>query len=90
MIIKVEEKELQDVRDLRNNYQQIIVQLGQIELQLNDLNSAAKQVQHSKDELLTRYEELKISERSKLEELNKKYGIGDLNVETGVFTPATK
>ena len=86
-MIKVDEKDLQSVRDIRNNYQQVMLQLGQSELQINDLKSALDQVNQVKDNLLKRYEELKAAERTKMDELNKKYGAGNLNLESGIITP---
>lgn len=86
-MIKVEEQELKSIRDIRGQYQQIMLQLGQAELQINDLDDALRQVEDAKKSLLNRYSEIKDAERTKMDELNKKYGAGNLNIESGVLTP---
>jgi len=86
--IKVSEEEVTKVKDLRNNYQEIVVQVGQVELQINDVRDALDNLIEAKDKLLERYDEIKQTERTHLDELNKKYGIGSLNVDTGLFTPS--
>lgn len=86
--IKVSEEEVIKIKDLRNNYQEIIVQVGQVELQLADFDETRNKLVEAKDNLLKRYGEIKQTERTHLDELNKKYGIGSLNVDTGLFTPS--
>ena len=85
--IKVDEAELQQVKELRNNFQQIMLQIGQSELQISDLENGIREIEKIKKQLFEKYEELKKNERTKLDELNSKYGIGTLNVDTGLFTP---
>lgn len=87
MSIKLDEQDLKTVRDLRGSYQQIMLQLGQAELQKSDLEFALDGVENQKAQLLKKYGEIKTQEREKLDALNKKYGVGSLNIETGEFTP---
>jgi len=86
--IKLEEAELKEIQELRQNYQQIMFQLGQAELQLNDLKSVIADLEKTKTDLFSKYASLKQDEQNKLNALNKKYGIGTLNLETGIFSPS--
>lgn len=86
-MIKIEEKELQEARDIRSNYQQVMLEIGKIELQLDDIQGIKNQLNDAKNKLLTRYGELKQNERVKMDDLNKKYGAGNLDLETGIITP---
>jgi chaperonin cofactor prefoldin len=85
--IKVSEEEVNKIKELRQSYQELIVQVGQVELQMNDLNDALNNLSEAKLKLMIKYTEIKQTERTQLEELNKKYGVGSLNVDTGLFIP---
>lgn len=86
-VIKVAEEEVKKIKELRQSYQELIVQVGQVELQMNDLNDALNNLSEAKLKLMIKYAEIKETEKTQLEELNKKYGVGSLNVDTGLFTP---
>jgi hypothetical protein len=86
--IKVSEEEVKKIKEVRNSYQEIIFQVGQVELQITDVNEALQNLVEAKDKLLEKYNATKQTERTHLDELNKKYGMGSLNVDTGFFTPA--
>jgi nucleoside-triphosphatase THEP1 len=83
--IKVSDEEVKKIKELRNNYQELIVQVGQAELQASDIQEALNNILEAKKKLLVRYNEIKQTERTHLDELNKKYGVGTLNVDTGLF-----
>ena len=86
--IQLSEEELKPIRELRLAYNNLMFQIGQAELQKHDLMNAVKEVQAAEDNLMGNYESSKATERQQLDELNKKYGIGVLNVESGLFTPS--
>jgi hypothetical protein len=86
--IKVSEEEVTKIKNLRNSYQELIVQVGQAELQASDVQEALNNILEAKDKLLEKYNEIKQTERTHLDQLNEKYGLGSLNVDTGLFTPA--
>lgn len=79
---KLTEEEVTTLKDLQQRSGQIAQQLGAFELQRLNLESQRKTV----EELFTqlRNEELELSQV-----LYQKYGDGNLNLETGEFTPAT-
>ena len=85
--ITVSEEEVKKVKDLRVSYQEIVVQVGQVELQITDVKEGLDGLTEAKEKLLVKYNEIKQTERTHLDELNKKYGVGSLNVDTGIFTP---
>lgn len=87
--IMVSSEEVKKIKELRNSYQELIVQVGQAELQLNDIREVEINLVEAKSKLLKRYTEIKQTERTHLDELNKKYGVGSLNVDTGLFTSTT-
>jgi DNA repair ATPase RecN len=87
-VIKVSDEEVKKIKDLRGSYQELIIQVGQAELQISDVGDALDNIIEAKSKLLERYNEIKQTERTHLDQLNEKYGVGSLNVDTGLFTPA--
>jgi len=86
--IQLSEEEIKPVRELRQVYNNLMFQIGQAELQKHDLMNAVGEVQAAEDKLKVDYEAAKATERQQLEQLNQKYGIGVLNVESGLFAPS--
>ena len=84
--IQLSEDEIKPIRELRLAYNNLMFQIGQAELQKHDLTNAVNEVQAAKDKLMSDYESAKATERQQLDVLNKKYGVGVLNVESGLFT----
>ena len=72
---KEELKQLQEVKD---KYDALTIQLGQIELEQLVLTT-------SKETIVTSFNELRITETQLANTLTEKYGKGQLNLETGVF-----
>ena len=82
--IKLTEKEIKLLVDLRHDVSQLYVQIGQFYLQKKDtLNELDKR----EEKLLSESRELKERETIIYNEIGDKYGHGNINLETGVFTP---
>jgi hypothetical protein len=79
--IKLDTQTLELIKSLSDQYNEITFQLGQIKIEkirLEDFeNTVIKQLQ-SLQEL----------EKSTSEQIQKNYGEGVLNLETGIFTPS--
>lgn len=71
--------ELQQNQEIVNN---LVVSLGQTELQIYALESQTKAIKAEYDVTIQRQEELS-------QTLSAKYGDGAVNIETGEFTPAS-
>ena len=85
---KFSEEELKSLQDLQNSYQQKQLQFGQLEVQRLLVSQQLEQLDDAKAKLEVEYSEIQETERKLVEELNKKYGPGNLDPATGVFTPA--
>ena len=85
--IKFTEEEVGQINQLRNEVTQVFIQLGQISLErkrrLEELDSLESQLQQSHQELVQREETL-------FKSLNEKYGDGNYDPNTGIFTPIPK
>ena len=85
---KFSEDELKSLQDLQTSYQQKQLQFGQLEVQRLLVSQQLEQLDNAKAKSEVEYSEIQETERKLVEGLNKKYGPGNLDPATGVFTPA--
>jgi outer membrane protein TolC len=85
---KFSEKELKSLQELQTSYQQKQLQFGQLEVQRLLVTQQLDSLDSAKATLEVEYGEVQDTERNLVADLNKKYGPGNLDPATGVFTPA--
>ncbi len=85
---KFSEKELKSLQELQTSYQQKQLQFGQLEVQRLLVSQQLETLDSAKAKLEVEYGEVQDTERNLVADLNKKYGPGNLDPATGVFTPA--
>ena len=85
---KFSEEELKSLQDLQNSYQQKQLQFGQLEVQRLLVSQQLEQLDNAKTKLEVEYGEVQETERKLVQSLNEKYGPGNLDPATGVFTPS--
>ena len=85
--IKFNDEELKQLESLQNDYSQKQVELGQIHVQRLLLNQQFAELQNRQSEIEQQYIEIQGREKQMVDVLNEKYGAGQLDPETGVFTP---
>jgi len=85
--VKFTEEEMKEISTLQQSYvnlQNVLGQLGvnriRLEQQLDDLDTA-------EDNVRVRFVENQTKERDFVDGINKKYGDGNLDLTSGVFTP---
>ena len=79
--IKFTEEELKSLSDLQQSYQRITNSYGQIALAKHNLEEQEAAVK-------SEFENTRQQEQKLLNSITEKYGPGQLNPQTGVFTPA--
>jgi len=85
--IKFSEEELKELGELQTSYQEKQAALGQIAVQKILLNQQVEAIDNRQVELEGEYEAVQQSERDLVQKLNEKYGPGQLDPQSGVFTP---
>ena len=85
---KFTEDELKSLQELQNSYQQKQLQFGQLRVQRLLVQQQLDAIDTTEKQMETEYSEVQDTERKLVESLNKKYGPGNLDPATGVFTPA--
>ena len=85
--IKFTEEELNQITELRELNGSKISEFGQIELELLLANQRIEALEDAKENLRTQYVELQNKERTLVQQLNEKYGAGQVDLSSGEFIP---
>tara|TARA_Y100000356_G_C11247466_1_gene284858 strand:- start:859 stop:1134 length:276 start_codon:yes stop_codon:yes gene_type:complete len=85
--IKFTEDEMTSLKQLQEDYTTKQEQLGQISVQRILLNQQIDSLQQRQEQLEKEYVEVQQREQGLVKTLNDKYGQGQLDPNTGVFTP---
>jgi|TARA_Y100000361_G_C11108698_1_gene316337 predicted nucleic acid-binding Zn-ribbon protein len=87
--IKFTDEELDSLQKLQTNYQEKQALLGQLSVQRILLNQQTEALDTRMTEVELEYQNVQQEERDLVATLNEKYGPGQLDPTTGVFTPTT-
>ena len=87
--LKFTDDELQSLQTLQTNYQEKQAILGQLAVQTILQNQRTEALQLRTTEVEQEYQTVQQEERDLVAKLNEKYGPGQLDPTTGVFTPTT-
>lgn len=77
---QIKPEELQSINDLKVKFNQITFRLGQIELEKKDLEAESIF-------LINEFNKTAQTEKELLDNIQKEYGDGNLDLNTGEFTP---
>ena len=80
-------EELQSIKDLQAQYNKYVFELGSAEAQLQNVIATKKAIETEKDNILEDIVKLGIKEKEIITALQEKYGVGNINPETGEITP---
>jgi predicted nuclease with TOPRIM domain len=85
--IKFTQEELDSLQGLSQGYDNIRNSMGNLEISRIQLEQRLENLSDEKLRLETEYSNLVSTEQTLVGELNEKYGAGNLDPATGVFTP---
>jgi predicted nuclease with TOPRIM domain len=85
--IKFTQEELDSLQGLSQGYDNIRNSMGNLEISRIQLEQRLENLSDEKLRLETEYSNLVSTEQTLVGELNEKYGPGNLDPTTGVFTP---
>jgi|TARA_Y100000782_G_C9986882_1_gene182664 hypothetical protein len=86
--ITFSEEELQSLRNLQADYSEKSAQFGQLKIQKLLVQQQLDSLETSEVQMESDYSALQTKEQEIVKNLNEKYGPGNLDPATGVFTPA--
>ena len=85
--IKFTQEELDQITKLRDDNASKISEFGQVELELLLVDQRKDSLMEAKENLRTDYLELQKQERELVQNLNEKYGAGQVDLSSGEFIP---
>ena len=88
--IKFTDEEMKTLRGLQDSYTEKQSELGQLSVQRILLNQQLDALDERQTFLENEYKEIQQRETDFVKTLNNKYGQGQLDPDTGVFTPNKK
>jgi hypothetical protein len=88
-VMKFTEEETTSIKKFREDFSQITVKLGEIEIESIILKSQQDKLSEIKSEVESKYKQLRADEVKLAGELKEKYGDGEFDLDTGIFTPAS-
>jgi hypothetical protein len=86
--IKFSDDELQSLNELSQGYQNVQAAFGQMKVQHILAEQQLSSLEEAEVQMESDYSDLQEKERELVQQLNEKYGPGQLDPQTGVFTPA--
>ena len=84
---KFTDEELQSLRELQDGYSEKSAQFGQLKVQKLLVQQQLDALEETETQFESDYSELQKQEQDIVKSLNEKYGPGNLDPATGVFTP---
>jgi|TARA_A100001391_G_scaffold44003_1_gene25641 septal ring factor EnvC (AmiA/AmiB activator) len=85
--IKFTKQEMESLNKVRIGFEEVQFSLGSLEIVRIQTENKLEQISNRRLQLETQYNNLINEEQELLSELNEKYGAGNFDPETGVFTP---
>ena len=85
--IKFTKEEVSAIREIRNNFNNITTNFGNLEVQRIQTEQRLAAIEQQKVIAENEYNQVIQQEAELLNNLNEKYGQGSLDLEKGVFTP---
>jgi predicted nuclease with TOPRIM domain len=86
-VIKFEQTEIDKIQNFKNDYADVTAKLGELEIELIIYEEQKKQIDNYKEQLQQKYLQLRKDEVSLANQLKEKYGEGEFDINSGIFTP---
>lgn len=84
---KLTEEEITQIKEMQAQYNKFVFELGSIEAQLAEMANHKNVMETEKSNVLNDIKSLTVREKELLITLQEKYGVGNINIETGEITP---
>lgn len=88
--VKFTEEEMKSIDTIQKTYVGVQNALGRLGVSKLRLEQDAANLNKAEEELRKKYQENQTNERDFVDGITKKYGDGQLNIETGTFLPSDK
>lgn len=80
-------QEIESIKDLQKKYNDFIFELGSIEAQTQLMNVQLDVLKDDKNNVLIELNKIGDVEKELIDTLQTKYGVGNIDISSGTFTP---
>lgn len=87
-IKKVDQTDIEKLKLLQTQYSELSTKLGQLKIEQLLVNQQVERLKQVEDTFTSEYFKLQSEEQKLAEEISKKYGNGQINIDTGEFIPS--
>jgi hypothetical protein len=84
---KLTQEEINSIKGLQSEYNKIVFELGSIESQLVFIKKQTELLETEKAKIVVDMDTISKKEKTLIDDLQEKYGAGNINIETGEVTP---
>ena len=84
---KIEKVDLDEINKLRDDYQNVTYAIGQLSVEKSLIKEQLEKLNLEISNQYNEYSALRTREENFAKDLEKKYGRGELNLQTGEFSP---
>jgi hypothetical protein len=86
-IKKLTQEEINHIKTLQSDYNKVVFELGSIESQLVFIKKQTEVLYAEKSKIITEIDNISEKEKTLINGLQEKYGVGNINIETGEISP---
>jgi len=87
---KLEEKEIKELQELNAEKNTLTVNFGRLKTDMILVDAKMKELIKMEEDMVAKFKGNETKANKLISKLNKKYGGGQINIENGTFTPASK
>jgi chromosome segregation ATPase len=84
---KLTQEEINSIKGLQSEYNKIVFELGSVESQLVFIKKQTELLETEKAKIVVDMDTISKKEKTLIDNLQEKYGAGNINIETGEITP---
>ena len=82
---KLDKEHLEEIKELRQKFNNISVEIGNITIEREMLKAQLSSVTSRRESLMSQFETLRTQESELFQKLTDRYGDGQIDIENGVF-----
>jgi chromosome segregation ATPase len=84
---KLTQEEINSIKGLQSEYNKIVFELGSVESQLVFIKKQTELLETEKAKIVVDMDTISKKEKTLIDDLQEKYGAGNIDIETGEITP---
>ena len=85
---KIEEKEINEIKEIGTEKNQITIDLGKIKTDIILMEAQLDNIKKMEEDMIAKFKGNQTKGKKMMDKMNKKYGAGTINIDEGVFTPS--